>query len=217
MVIVNTVVLVKGRLELGDGEVAFALGCRGGGSMIASLGLPRLLERLPDRRVMYAAAICLDCVLAVAAAFLSGIVGSAVSTLWPGLLATWLLLGLGYSAVQTPSGRLLRHSAHAEDRPVVFAAQFALVHACWLVKYPLAVWLWATMPVSITFGLFALLAFASVLVAARVWPVEESADLVHYYDDLPADRPHVAGAPQNAHAHAFVIDDLHRHSPARAG
>ncbi len=217
MVIVNTVVFVKGRLGLGDGQVALALACFGGGSMVAALALPRLLERLPDRRVMFAAAICLGCVLAVAAAILSGSAGSAVSTLWPGLLATWLLLGLGYSAVQTPSGRLLRRSAHAEDRPAVFAAQFALSHACWLVTYPLAGWLGAAMPVALTFTLFALLTFASVLVAAQVWPSEEAGDLVHRHDDLPADHPHLAGAAQSAHAHAFVIDDLHRHWPARAG
>lgn len=46
--------------------------------------------------------------------------------------------GIGYSAVLTPSGRLLRRCAHAEDRPALFAAQFALSHACWLVAYPLA-------------------------------------------------------------------------------
>jgi MFS family permease len=217
IVIVNTVVFVKGRLELGDGQVALALACFGGGSMIAALALPRLLERLPDRRVMFAAAICLGCVLAVAAAILSGSAESPVSTLWPGLLAAWLLLGLGYSAVQTPSGRLLRRSAHAEDRPAVFAAQFALSHACWLVTYPLAGWLAATMSVALTFSLFALLTVASVLVAAQIWPSEEAGDLVHCHDDLPADHPHLAGAAQRAHAHAFVIDDLHRHWPARAG
>lgn len=217
MVIVNTVVFVKGRLGLGDGEVALALACFGGGSMIAALALPRLLERLPDRRVMFAAAISLGGVLAVAAALLSGSAESPVSTLWPGLLATWLLLGLGYSAVQTPSGRLLRRSAHAEDRPAVFAAQFALSHACWLITYPLAGWLGAALPMSLTFAAFALLTLASVLVAVRVWPSDELGDVVHSHDDLPADHPHLAGVDGNRHAHAFVIDDLHREWPERVG
>ena len=53
----------------------------------------------------------------------------------------WLIAGFGYSAVLTPTGRLLKRSAHAEDRPAVFAAQFALSHACWLVTYPLSGWL----------------------------------------------------------------------------
>ena len=50
----------------------------------------------------------------------------------------WFVLGLGYSLTQTPTGRLLRRSAHPEDRPAIFAAQFALSHACWIVTYPLA-------------------------------------------------------------------------------
>jgi hypothetical protein len=38
---------------------------------------------------------------------------------------------------QTPSGRLLRRSSHTENRHALFAAQFSLLHACWLVTYPL--------------------------------------------------------------------------------
>lgn len=38
----------------------------------------------------------------------------------------------------TPTGRLLRRSAEAGDRPALFAAQFVLSHACWLLTYPLA-------------------------------------------------------------------------------
>ena len=224
MVIVNTVVFVKGRLGLGDGQVAVALACFGGGSMIAALTLPRLLERFPDRRVMFSAAIYLGCVLAIAAAFLGAVGGIdappstmvASAAVWPGLLLTWLLIGLGYSAVQTPSGRLLRRSAHAEDRPAVFAAQFALSHGCWLVTYPLAGWLGAALPVSLTFGAFALLTLASVVVAARVWPSDEVGDVAHRHDDLPADHPHLAGNAHR-HAHVFVVDDLHRQWPERVG
>ena len=42
------------------------------------------------------------------------------------LLPLWLLLGVGYALVQTPSGRLLTRSCHPEDRPDLFAAQFSL-------------------------------------------------------------------------------------------
>lgn len=41
---------------------------------------------------------------------------TTIGLVWPVLLGAWLLLGLGYSAVLTPSGRLLRRSSHAEDR-----------------------------------------------------------------------------------------------------
>lgn len=59
------------------------------------------------------------------------------------LVVLWALLGVGYSLSQTPGGRLLRRSSTAEDRPALFAAQFALSHSCWLVTYPLAGWVGA--------------------------------------------------------------------------
>ena len=51
MVIVNTVVIVKG-LGRSQEDVALALAAYGGGSMLAALALPRVLKRLSDRTVM---------------------------------------------------------------------------------------------------------------------------------------------------------------------
>ena len=48
MVIVNTVVIVRGLLTGTDSDVAIALAFFGGGSMTAALLLPRLLDRMPD-------------------------------------------------------------------------------------------------------------------------------------------------------------------------
>ena len=122
MVIVNTVVVVKSGFGLGDREVALALAAFGAGSMVAALALPRLLERVPDRRAMLVGAGVL------AIGMLIGPLAGSLASLMP----LWFVLGLGYSLTQTPTGRLLRRSAHAEDRPALFAAQFALSHACWL-------------------------------------------------------------------------------------
>jgi MFS family permease len=63
MVIVNTVVIVRALLGRPENDVAVALGCFGGGSMLAALLLPRLLDRLPDRAVMLPAAGLLGTVL----------------------------------------------------------------------------------------------------------------------------------------------------------
>src|SRR3546814_17195533 len=41
------------------------------------------------------------------------------------------MLRAGYALAQAPGSRLLRRSAHTEDRPAVFAAQVALSHARW--------------------------------------------------------------------------------------
>ena len=150
MVLVNTVVLVRGQLGLNDTALAWTMFAFGAGSMIAALALPKLLDRIPDRPVMLTGAW-----LMVAALFgiAAGIIGFGLS--WPLLLAIWLLIGLGNSAVLTPSGRLLRRSAQPEDRPAVFAAQFALSHASWLLTYPLAGWTmtaFGTVPALILLG-----------------------------------------------------------------
>jgi H+ antiporter protein len=210
MVIVNTVVIVRGVLGLPENDVAVALGCFGGGSMVAALLLPRVLDRMSDRAVMLPAAALLGAVLlAFAAATWTGSID------WVALLVTWVFLGIGYSAVQTPTGRLLRRSAQAEDRPALFAAQFALSHACWLVTYPLAGWLGATAGIPMTLAVLGLVTLLGFVLAARLWPADDPEEIEHAHPDLPPDHPHLRRHHGRGHAHAFTIDDLHRHWPAR--
>ena len=52
MVIVNTVVLIRANLGLGENEVAITLGLFGAGSMLAAFALPTLLHRFSDRSLM---------------------------------------------------------------------------------------------------------------------------------------------------------------------
>jgi hypothetical protein len=112
----------------------------------------------------------------------------------------------------TPSGRLLRRSTHAEDRPAVFAAQFALSHACWLLTYPLAGWLGSSAGIVPTSLVLAALTFGGVLIASRFWPAEDSDVVMHEHPELPSDHPHLQGGPLQ-HAHAYVIDNLHHRWP----
>jgi len=212
MVIVNTVVLVKAGFGLGDREVAWTLAAYGLGSMTAALALPRLLdERVTDRMAMLAGAGLL------AAALLLG----PLAPSWPMLLPVWALLGLGNGLVLTPSGRLLRRSAHAGDRPALFAAQFALSHACWLVTYPLAGGLGAAIGLEPTFLMLALLAIGGLGAAAVSWPQHDPEAIEHDHADLPPDHPHrddqrrpaPIGQDGFRHRHAFVIDDLHQQWP----
>ena len=202
MVIVNTVVIVQAGLGLGQSQVALALAAFGGGSMLAALTLPRLLDRIPDRPVM----------LMGAAMLAAGLIAGPLLTTaeLPALMVLWVILGVGYSVVQTPSGRLLRRSALPEDRPAIFAAQFALSHGCWLITYPLAGWLGARMGMGPTFAVLAMIAAASVTLARAVWPAAEEEPIPHRHDDLPPDHPHVrAGDPARGHAHPVIVDDLH--------
>jgi len=47
-------------------------------------------------------------------------------------------MGAATSTILTPSARLLRRGSTEENRAAVFAAQFSLSHACFLITYPLA-------------------------------------------------------------------------------
>ncbi|MCB4824551.1 MFS transporter [Roseicella aerolata] len=207
MVIVNTVVLVKANLGLGDREVAWALAAYGSGSMLAALVLPRLLSELPDRPIMLAGAG----ILAVGMA-----IGPFASQALPTLLALWCLLGVGNGMALTPSGRLLRRSAHPGDRPALFAAQFALSHASWLLTYPLAGWLGAGRGTGTTFALLAAVTATGVALAVVVWPKRDAEEVEHAHADLPPDHPHLTGTDgARHHRHAYVIDDLHHSWPGR--
>ncbi|MES0022393.1 MULTISPECIES: MFS transporter [unclassified Mesorhizobium] len=210
MVIVNTVVLVQAEFGMTQRATALALAAFGGGSMIAALFLPRLLENIPDRTAMLVGAIIL-------------IAGLFVGTLVPGfrlLLPLWFALGLGYSLAQTPSGRLLRRSSQPEDRPSLFAAQFALSHACWLITYPVAGWLGAQAGLPFTFATLGVIAAVAVFVATRLWPAHDPDAIEHVHDTLDAGHQHLADAVPvgngHRHAHAYVIDGHHPEWPRLA-
>lgn len=215
MVIVNTVVYVRSLLDRGETDVAVALAVFGAGSMIAALMLPRLLERMPDRPIMLVGASGLVVGLGLAGMALLVDAGG-----WWTFLSIWLLLGLCYSTVLTPAGRLIKRSSHEEDRPSLFAAQFALSHACWLITYPLAGWFGAELGLVWTFFVLAALAASGALAALALWPVHDPDVLLHTHRELPPDHPHVRDATQTSdglkHAHTLVIDKHHRRWPNEA-
>jgi len=213
-VLVNTVVLVRGSYGGSAADLAIAMAAFGAGSMAAALMLPRLLDHLTDRRVMMVGAQA----LAAVGLLTGGLLWIKGPPDWSVLLAIWALIGCLYAMVLTPSGRLLRRSAHAADRPTLFAAQFALSHACWLVCYPLAGWAGATFGQPAALVILALLGLIGVIVARHVWPAALSDAPVHDHPDLAPDHPHLrehGGAGQ--HHHILLIDDHHRRWPTRAG
>ena len=208
MVIVNTVVIVRG-LGLSQRDVALTLAAFGGGSITAALTLPRLLDRVSDRAVMLVAAAVLTLALGTLAAITAAM--PADRTYWYVLLAGWLVMGIAYSASVTPSGRLLRRSAHAEDRPALFAAQFALSHVCWLICYPLVGQLGARIGMAAAFGGMAAIAAVGTVAALWLWPANDPDVIAHEHGDLEADDPH-----REVHAageHPYVIDRRHKKWP----
>ena len=220
MVIVNTVVFVRDNLGGSESDVAVAMAAAGGGSMLAALTLPKILDRLADRPVM--------------------LLGGGLMALGVGLIATvadfatvlpvWFVIGLGWSLVQTPAGRVVNRSSTATDRAAYFAAQFALSHACWLLAYPVAGQLGSRVGIDNTSLILAIVILAATGLAWLIWPREDRAELEHVHDSVthrhehthddhhehahageegPEPHSHVHTHTAKVHAHPFVIDDHH--------
>lgn len=203
MVIVNTVVIVRHLLHLPQAQLGVALAIYGGGSMLTALLLPRVLERLSDRSVMIAGAALSTMGLGALGAWFEAGRG------WTTLFTIWFALGIGYSMSVTPSGRLLRRSANPEDRPALFAAQFALSHACWLIAYPLAGVVGDRLGLNNVAMLLAALAASGMMLAILVWPTADPDVVPHDHPELPKGHPHLREGHSADGEHAYVIDDLH--------
>jgi MFS family permease len=167
--------------------------------------LPRLLKNISDRVAMLTGAFLLVVGL---------LLGTWLSSYY-WLLPLWLLLGIGYSLAQTPSGRLLRRSSNEQDRPALFAGQFALSHTCWLITYPVAGWIGSTFGLTVAFVVLGMFAALTWLLATVLWPKKDFMELEHSHD-LPLNHSHfIAHLSANGkHQHVFVIDDLHERWPS---
>jgi len=214
LVIVNTVIYVRDWLGGNNRDVALITAVFGGFSMVAALSLPRLLKRWPDRSVMLSGAVLAGLGLVLFAALASLV--SVAERRWL-IVAAWALIGAGYAAILTPGGRLLKRSGNAEDRPALFAAQFSLSHACWLLMYPLAGWLGTLSSPAWGAALMAVIVVMAVVAGFLLWPSRDPEVLVHHHDDLPLDHAHLTSgevASGHVHAHPYVIDDMHPHWPS---
>ena len=226
MVIVNTIILVRVQFGGDESMVAIAMGAFGLGSLVAALMVPRLVRRLGDQAIMRRGGWLLGIML-----LLGAYVGQ-----FELLLLTWFVSGIGYSLVQTPAGRVLRRSAKDDDLPKLFAAQFTLSHACWLVSYPLAGWLANAFGFQFAFILFALVSFAMMFWSQQVWQTDDPAEILHQHDELYHDHLHYHGPHHQhghegwegpephkhphmheavSHSHTYVIDGHHTQWPAR--
>lgn len=204
MVIVNTVVIVQTVFQLSEHATTFAFGAFGLGSMLAALYLPRILEQRPDKTVMLSGATLLCTCL-----FLGTFINN-----YSLLLALWLIMGVGYSVAQTPTGRLIRKSARPEDRTALFAAQFTYSHACWLLTYPLVGWLSSNIGIMFVFIPMAVIAAIAIVIAYSIWPKNDAPQVSHHHDNLSPDHEHLLlKDEQGNHSHDYLIDEYHQKWP----
>jgi MFS family permease len=210
VVLVQSVVIAKSIYGGDESALAILLAAYGLGSALMALALPRALDRFSDRQIMLPAGAVLAATGFALAAWVVGLGWPS----WGVMLAAWLVLGAANSGVLTPAGRLLRRSANIADRAAIFAAQFTLSHAAFLVCYPAAGFLGAWLGVEWALLLLSGVGIAATLIAAALWPSAQGGDLEHVHSDLPEDHPHLKDAVRRGdhwvHRHTFVIDDQHR-------
>lgn len=215
MVFVNTVVIVRVDLAQPESAVALALACFGAGSMAAAFTLPWLLDRRTDRQVMTGGSLAAVLILILLALIWARV---GISARWSLLLGGWALLGIAYASIVTPGGRLLRRSASAASRPALFAAQFSLSHACWLLTYPLVGWLGATAGNTTALWAMAGVATLGTLLAWRLWPADDPIAIEHAHAGVSPGHPHLKEHQVDGtgrHRHEFQIDDMHVDWPER--
>lgn len=151
------------------------------GSMLAALGLPRLLEKWSDRTAML------------------GGIGVMVVGLFAGSFVRWthFLDGLCSCSVWVTSTACIPLAGccggpRKRDRPALFAAQFALSHACRLLFYPLAGWLGTRFGMTAAFVALGIAGALAVWVTTMVWPSQDPEVIEHEHSDSAARaRPHV--------------------------
>ena len=233
MVLVNTVVYVRDVLGGSETDTALAYATAGAGSMITALLLPRILQRFQLQNIMI-----VGCIIATSS-LLIGLSGPSYTTLF----ICWFFISMGASLVLTPAARIVRASCRETDSPAFFSAQFALSHACWLIVYPLAGWLGATVGLDWTFITLAGLSFTATIAGTLVWKGQPGEVLLHVHNDMEHEHWHIHDehhmhdhdkyeqdnfdefnpdqhihqhTHQHArveHAHSFVIDAHHRTWP----
>ncbi|MEM7695483.1 MAG: MFS transporter [Pseudomonadota bacterium] len=177
------------------------------GTAAGALLVPRLVARVAERTIMVGGALGF------------GAVGLLIwlAPLPPAAFAVWAGLGAAASLVLTPGGVVLARSAAPRDRPALFAAQFALSHAGWLIAYPLAGIAGAVLGPEVAMAALSALCIMVAWAALLVWPAEDRAAVPHTHPDLPPGHPHLLAHADGTHRHPYFIDDLHPHWPTMRG
>ncbi|MCV6609033.1 MAG: MFS transporter, partial [Campylobacterales bacterium] len=215
MVITNTVIYVGEYLKKGEAFVAIAMATTGFGSMIVALVLPKWLEHIEVRKVLFIGSFLI----------IIGLLLASFTPSWEGFLFVWFILGVGLSLIQVLAGYLVRISCNENNSMSYFSANFSLSHLCWMVAYPLSGFLGITYGLETALLIFVILAILSSLIAYKIYPNPDEQELEHIHESyqhshhILDDDHHGDGFEKNhthekiVHKHKFVIDYHHKEWP----
>lgn len=152
LVLVVTVVRIKGELGLGDAEYGWVMALYGLGATTGALAVGAVGQRIPRTLFIFVGALL--SVLAVL---------PADALTFAPLMMLWLVAGVGQNWVNLPVKTLLAEHTEEAAQGRVYGAHFAWSHLWWAFAYPLTSLLSAQ--VSYTFLYGGLIAFLGLLLA----------------------------------------------------
>ena len=224
-VYVNSVIIAHVTLGRGEQTYLDMLLIFGVGSILGALALPFFFRHFQIR------SLCVSAALAISIAPFAMLAGVYLPT----ILVIWAVIGACASLINTSGGLLLRASSNEADRPSVFAAQFSLSHACWLVAYPVSAWLGVAIGPIPALYVLAGISLLAVIAMLFLWPAKDPLSIYHEHSEyshshspnhndghhqtereIAADEEphqHVHRHLKQKHAHPFVIDEHHQRWP----
>ena len=135
LILVNTIVLVKGGLDLTDKVYGIIMAAFAIGAMVAAF-VSGAIDKSKSRRTS----------LIIGALILGVSISFANYLDFSMLFIVWIVAGLGQSLAEIPSETLIGETVPIEAQGKVYGSHFAFSHLWWAFAYPLAGFLGTTYP-----------------------------------------------------------------------
>ena len=135
LILVNTIVLVKGGLDLTDKVYGIIMAAFAIGAMVAAF-VSGAIDKSKSRRTS----------LIIGALILGVSISFANYLDFSMLFIVWIVAGLGQSLAEIPSETLIGETVPIEAQGKVYGSHFAFSHLWWAFAYPLAGFLGTTFP-----------------------------------------------------------------------
>ncbi|MHA4807839.1 MFS transporter [Flavitalea flava] len=126
-ILVNTVGHIKAGFGQGDRQYGWAMSAFAIGAAISAF-ISGAIDKTKSRRKS----------LIIGALLLGLAISGANYVNYIGLLALWMLAGLGQSLAEIPSETLIGENISSEEQGKVYGSHFAFSHLWWAIGYPIA-------------------------------------------------------------------------------
>lgn len=133
--IVATVAYVREDLQQRIWKVGLAMAAVGAGSSVGAFDLVRFSQSI-DVTTRHTSQFAMHIILAGGLLLALVLMAAGVYAPYGLFVLLWAANGAGQAMIALPSSVLLAEHSSDHDRGRVYAAHFAVTHACWLITYP---------------------------------------------------------------------------------